>query len=264
MLREMLTFLPHGVLGFSAGSGGSDTRSTASSEGEGTSDGCDDGGKGRFACAAVRARDVTYASIPAGWLAWVAELSLPQRRWLAGLSIAPPVAAGFEASDCRDAPYEALVAAGQTNPSIARLMAYFDGLVNEEFEDEDDEEEAEEEWPFLRASFAWYFHLNDDVQWTGWDAHPFKTAMFELPVMFIALGLLSNVRIEELLAATLDRVRWSLIFDYEKRPGFPLPASHATQHAPHRPSLLLRELGKTRTFDPRRPVYADRGSEAGC
>ena len=249
MLREMLTFLPHGMLGFSEGSGGSDSLSTASSEGEGKSDGCDDGGggapnhhggKGRFACVAVRARDVTYASLPAGWLAWVAELSLPQRWWLAGLSIAPPVAAGFEvASDCRDGPYEALVAAGQTNPSIARLMAYFDGLVNEEFMDEDDDEEAEEEWPFFRGgggigrggSFDWYFHLSDD----GMNDGAFRKEMFELPVMFIALGLLSNVRIEELLAATLDRVRWSFIFDYEKNPiNLPWSAFHATQ-----PNTLL-------------------------
>ena len=184
-----------------------------------------DGGKGRFACVSVRARDVAYAALPAGWLEWVAQLSRRQRQWVAGLCRAPSIAPGFEeitASACRDGPYETLIEVGKTRKSIGRLMSYFDGLLAQE----QDERESDDwmDWDQDAAwrgnntntnTFAWYHGQSED------DDVYFRQKLFELPVVFAALGLLGDARVEELLKAELGRVRFSAVFDYVTEEGAP-------------------------------------------
>ena len=136
------------------------------------------GGKSRFGRTGRRARDVHASTLPAGFVAWVAQLSSKQRRWVAHLTVAPPIRAGFESGeDCRVWSHGVMQAAGQSDDVLGRLMAYQAGLVIEE-----------EDWQEER--------------------------MFELPVVFVALGFLTTPRIEELLKAKLNRERWSVVFDY--------------------------------------------------
>ena len=56
------------------------------------------------------------------------------------------------------------------------------------------------------------------IEWDDMDATyaELENNMGELPVVFIALGFLSELRINELLEAKLSRYRWAAVFDYRR------------------------------------------------
>ena len=163
------------------------------------------GGKARFAQTGLRGRDVHASCLPTNFAGWAAGLSLSQRRFVAGLCVAPQIRTGFESgADCRQRPQVLMQELGQSDDVMGRLMAQQAALVAEEAE----EAEAEDEGP---GSFRVYFGDEDE-----WDPDTYVTRMWELPIVFVALGFLAAPRIEELLEAKLNREKWSTVFDYRR------------------------------------------------
>ena len=171
-----------------------------------------DDGKSSFAQTGRRSRDLQRSTLSSGFAAWSARLSRKQRRWVAKLSVAPRIRAGFESGeDCWRRPQEVLRAVGQSDEAVGRLMAFMAGLIAAEEAGRQTLEEDEEGHALSeRGSFMFHF----DIVPTDWDPEPFLIGMWELPIVFIALGFVTAPRIEELLSAKLNRERWSTVFDY--------------------------------------------------
>jgi hypothetical protein len=159
-------------------------------------------GKAGFAQTGLRGRDVHASCVPTNFASWAAELSLLQRRFVAGLCVAPQIRTGFESgADCRQRSQVLMQELGQSDGVIGRLMAQQAALV--------EEEAAEAAHDESEGSFAYYFQEGEH-----WEPGTSLAQMWELPIVFLALGLLAAPRIEELLEVGLDRLKWSLVFDY--------------------------------------------------
>ena len=176
-----------------------------------------DDGKSSFAQTGRRSRDLHASTLSSGFAAWATRLSRKQRRWVAKLSVAPRIRSGFESGeDCWRCPQEVLRAVGQSDDVLGRFMAFIAGLIAAEEEglnlDEWGNVETDE-WGYTESeegSFMMCFEYDP----AEWDAEHFLVGMFELPIVFIALGFLTAPRIEELLSAKLNRERWSTVFDH--------------------------------------------------
>ena len=168
-------------------------------------------GKARFGMTGHRAHDIHALTLSPGFATWASQLSDKQRRWVAGLTVAPPIRAGFESGeDCQARPHEMLQELVQNVDVIGRLVAYQATL----FADETAMWQEEDDHIFDAGygdSFSSYFDIEE---WESDSVEEFSVRMSEMPVVFIALGFLTDSRIEELLEAKLDRERWSMVFDY--------------------------------------------------
>ena len=155
-------------------------------------------GMARFARTARRARAIHAHLIAPGFVDWTLRLHLEQRRWVAGLAVAPAIRVGFEAGAA-----VSLRTVGRTDDVIKRLMACDDIHTGPHH---------------LYAFMARYAGL----------AYGALNATRDV-VVFLALGLLTDARIEELLEANLSKVRWAAVF------------ARATNGAVE-PALLVRRM----------------------
>ena len=124
-------------------------------------------GKARFAQTGRRARVLHALMLSPGFTNWARLLSDKHRRWVAGLTIAPMIRAGFESGAA-----VSLGTVGKTNDAIKRLVACNQQGI------------------------------------PTWRLPPF----FSDAVVFLALGLLTDSRIEEILKAKLNAKRWGMVF----------------------------------------------------
>ena len=132
------------------------------------------GGKAAVARTGRRARDLHAVLLSPGFAVWAKLLSRERRSWVAGLAIAPPIRAGFESGSAFTLSIVAL-----NNDVIKRLLAF-----NSRF-----------------------------PSWQLGEGHtPWQRPTLRDAVLFIALGLLTDVRIEELLEAKLNFSRWQAVF----------------------------------------------------
>ena len=183
-------------------------------------------GKARFAFASRRARAVHVTTVPARFEAWARELSRTQRYWIAGLGVTPPIRAGFESgTDCGQHPLAVLRAVGETDSLVGRLVAYQAALLVEE------EVMIEIAGPHGAVDIDSFFHYYDTYCDGGWEGTAFgpifEFQLAEPLVVFIALGFLTESRIEELLVAELNRFEWAGVFatSYDDMPWYEICAS---------------------------------------
>jgi hypothetical protein len=187
-------------------------------------------GKARFAFASRRARAVHVTTVPARFEAWARELSRTQRYWIAGLGVTPPIRAGFESgTDCGQHPLAVLRAVGETDSLVGRLVAYQAALlVEEEAMMEIAGDHGAVAVQVDNDSFFHYYDTYCDGSWEGTAFGPiFEFQLAEPLVVFIALGFLTESRIEELLVAELSRFEWAGVFatSYDDMPWYEICAS---------------------------------------
>ena len=204
-------------------------------------------GKATFAQTGRRARDAHSATLPPGFVAWVSQLSPPIRHWVAGLAVAPPtIRAGFESGEaCRDRPLEVLRSV--TDDSVKRLESLlvrlpqsaalpalqhpprnglpFTHLVRASLCLLPCSRRPPHSYPYplSRSSLSSPHALplpsppptlsHAHAQALYHTSLKFLRPRSETVAAFLALGLLTDARIEELLNAKLSKARWAVVFE---------------------------------------------------